>query len=75
MRKSRAEPGEWGDRPPQPRRDTGRGDTTATRRPWRATRWGAAPGGRRDYALLDDETLVRLLVQQDVHALEALYNR
>ena len=51
MRKSRAEPGEWGDRPPQPQRDTGRGDTTATRRPWRATRWGAAPGGRRDYAL------------------------
>ena len=75
MRKSRAEPGEWGDRPPQPRRDTGRGDTTATRRPWRATWWGAGPGGRRDYAQLDDETLVRLLVEQDVHALEALYTR
>ena len=31
--------------------------------------------GRRDYAQLDDETLVRLLVQQDVLALEALYQR
>lgn len=28
-----------------------------------------------DYALLDDETLVRLLVDQDVRALEALYTR
>jgi RNA polymerase sigma-70 factor (ECF subfamily) len=36
---------------------------------------GAGPDGRREYAQLDDETLVRLLVQQDVHALEALYNR
>ena len=26
-------------------------------KPWRATWWGAAPGGRRDYAQLDDETL------------------
>ena len=75
MRKSGAEPGGWGDRPRQPRRDTGRGDTAATRRPWRATWWGAAPGGRRDYARLDDEALVRLLVRQDVHALEALYDR
>ena len=44
--------------------------------------WGGAgdqgdvsPDGRRDYAQLDDETLVRLLVQQDVLALEALYQR
>ena len=28
-----------------------------------------------EYALFDDETLVRLLVQQDVRALEALYQR
>jgi RNA polymerase sigma-70 factor (ECF subfamily) len=35
----------------------------------------ASPDGRRDYTQLDDETLVRLLVQQDVLALEALYHR
>jgi RNA polymerase sigma-70 factor, ECF subfamily len=35
----------------------------------------ASPDGRREYAQLDDETLVRLLVQQDVLALEALYHR
>ena len=43
-------------------------------------RWVDTPGGstRRssaEYALLDDETLVALLVQQDVGALDALYSR
>jgi RNA polymerase sigma-70 factor (ECF subfamily) len=55
--------------------DPARGDTPATRRPWRAPCRGGSSGGRRDYAQLDDATLVRLLVQQDVHALEALYTR
>ncbi len=32
-------------------------------------------GGPREYSQLDDETLVQLLVQQDVRALEALYSR
>lgn len=36
---------------------------------------GSGPDGRRDYARLDDETLVRLLVERDVLALEALYQR
>jgi RNA polymerase sigma-70 factor (ECF subfamily) len=36
---------------------------------------GAGPDGQRDYAQLDDEALMRLLVEQDVRALEALYQR
>src|SRR6266498_5266285 len=36
---------------------------------------GAPPRRSPEYALFDDETLVRLLVQQDVRALEALYQR
>jgi RNA polymerase sigma-70 factor, ECF subfamily len=36
---------------------------------------GVSPDGHRDYAQLDDETLVRLLVRQDVRALEVLYHR
>src|SRR5262245_52005708 len=36
---------------------------------------GVSPDGHRDYAQLDDEALVRLLVRQDVLALEALYHR
>jgi RNA polymerase sigma-70 factor (ECF subfamily) len=34
-----------------------------------------ASGSAVDYSLLDDETLVRLLVERDVRALEALYAR
>ncbi|MDQ3700575.1 MAG: hypothetical protein M3442_06605, partial [Chloroflexota bacterium] len=36
---------------------------------------GAPPSGPREYSQLDDETLVQLLVQQDVDALETLYRR
>jgi RNA polymerase sigma-70 factor (ECF subfamily) len=36
---------------------------------------GAPVSRPSDYSTLDDETLVRLLVQQDVRALEALYQR
>jgi RNA polymerase sigma-70 factor (ECF subfamily) len=46
--------------------------------------WGERPGfadasgtppGRLDYSLLDDEALVRRLVQQDVRGLDTLYGR
>jgi RNA polymerase sigma-70 factor (ECF subfamily) len=37
---------------------------------------GRSPGeGPLDYSLLDDDALVRLVVEQDVRALEALYGR
>src|SRR6266508_6800902 len=36
---------------------------------------GVPPRRTPEYALFDDETLVRLVVQQDVRALEALYQR
>jgi RNA polymerase sigma-70 factor, ECF subfamily len=35
----------------------------------------AEPRRSADYALLDDETLMRLVVEQDVRALETLYSR
>jgi len=36
---------------------------------------GGPPSGPREYSQLDDVTLVQLLVQQDVDALETLYRR